>query len=531
MGRLPMIRDEPSSRGLPRRWPGAARLPVPLAAGAGLAAIAVWVGTAASRIGYPYALEWLEGNSLVEVERLLAGQPLYTVPTVDYVPDSYPPLYFAASAALAGVLGVSYLPLRLVSLAACLGCLAVLARLVQRETGDLAAGVAAAGLYAATYFAAASWFDFARVDSLFLLLSLAGLYAARWMRGPGGAVAAGLLLAAAFLTKQSALAEAVAIIVALLCGARRRLAAVLAATFAGVVGLTTLLWDVTSHGWYVFYVFELLAQHPVEQAAVAGFWTWYLLPALGVALGAALLAAGRVPLVLGLGCLALAVEGYAGLLHTGGAVNNMLPVYAAVAVLAGIGMGGPAPSPRRHSTPSSPGARPGPSLRRALAGTLVLAQLAVLAVTTFAAGRMIPDAADRRAGDRLRTWLAGFGGPVALVSDPGLVVLAGLPPVAHRAAAGDVLRGTDRAVRAGLEGSIARAVAGRRFAAIVVAQQADLQGFPPDLARYYRRCPQRLLADVPDEVFQPIGGGTSRPSAVWLPVGRGSCSESVGRLG
>ncbi|MEU0568023.1 glycosyltransferase family 39 protein [Nonomuraea sp. NPDC005983] len=515
-----------------------------LAAGAGLAAIAVWAGTAASRIGYPYALEWLEGNSLVEVERLLAGQPLYTAPTVDYVPDSYPPLYFAASAALAEALGVSYLPLRLVSLAACLGCLAVLARLVQRETGDLAAGVAAAGLYAATYFAAASWFDFARVDSLFLLFSLAGLYVARWMRGPGGAVVAGLLLAAAFLTKQSALAEAVAITVALVCGRQRRPAAVLAATFAGVVGLTTLLWDVTSHGWYVFYVFELLAQHPVEHAALAGFWTWYLLPTLGVALGAALLAAGRIPLLVGLGCLALAVEGYAALLHTGGAVNNMLPVYAAVAVLAGIGMGGPAPSPRRHSTPSSPGARPrrhsspssprarpAPSLSRALAGTLVLAQLVVLAVTTFAAGRVIPDAADRRTGDRLRAWLAGLGGPVALVSDPGLLVLAGLPPVAHLAAAGDVLRGTDRAARAELERSIARAVAGRRFAAIVVAQQADLQGFPPDLARYYRRCPQRLLADVSDEVFQPIGGGSSRPSALWLPVGRGSCSEIAGRLG
>ncbi|MCW2877462.1 MAG: hypothetical protein JWQ95_1562 [Sphaerisporangium sp.] len=493
---------------------GLARLPILLAAVAGLAAIAVCVGTAVSRVGYPYALEWLEGNSLVEVQRLLTGQPLYSPPTVDYVPDAYPPLYFAASAALAGVLGVSYLPLRLISLAASLGCFFLLARLVQRETGDLTAGVAAAGLYAATYFAAGTWFDFARVDSLFLFFSLAGLYAARWMRRPGGAVAAGLLLAAAFLTKQSALAEAGAITVALLSGPRRRLGRVLAATFAGVVGLTTLLWGIISHGWYVYYVFELLAQHPLEHAAFAGYWTRYLLPALGAALGAVLLAIRRIPLVIGLGCLALAVEGYAGLTHTGGAVNNMLPVYAAVALLAGIGMGG--------STASS---------RGAVAGTLVLVQIAVLAVSAFAVGRMIPGAADRRVGDRLRAWLGGFDGPVAVFSDPGLNVVAGLPPVAHRAAAHDVLRGTNRAAREQLERSIVRAVAERRFAAIVVEQPADLTGFPPDLTRYYRRCPQRLLADVPDMVFRPVDGAPLRPATLLLPLGRGSCEEISRRLG
>lgn len=473
------------------------------------------VGTAVARVGHPYALEWLEGNSLVEVGRLLTGRPLYSAPTVDYVPDAYPPLYFAASAGLAGMLGVSYLPLRLVSLAASLACFALLARLVQRETGDLAAGIAAAGLYAATYFAAGTWFDFARVDSLFLSFSLAGLYAARWMRRPRGAAAAGLLLAAAFLTKQSALAEAVAITAALLYGPRRRLGVVLAVTFAGVAGPVTLLWGMTTHGWYVFYVVELLAQHPLEHSALTGFWTRYLLPTLGIALGAALFAVRRTPPVLAMGCLALAAEGYAGLLHTGGAVNNMLPVYSAVALLAGIGMGG--------STASR--------WRGAVAGALVLLQIAVLATSTFAVDRMVPSTAERRVGDRLRTWIGGFGGPVAVFSDPGLNVAAGLPPMAHRAAVYDVLRGTDRTARVRLERSIADAVAGRRFAAIVVEHPADLDGFPPGLTRYYRPCPERLMANVPDEAFGPIGGAPLRPRTLWLPLGRGSCAEAARRLG
>ena len=88
----------------------------------------------------------------MEVQRILAGHALYASPSVGYVPDGYPPLYFATSAAAASVLGLSYLPLRLVSLVSSLACFAVLARLVQRETASAAAGIAAAGLLAATYF-------------------------------------------------------------------------------------------------------------------------------------------------------------------------------------------------------------------------------------------------------------------------------------------------------------------------------------------------------------------------------------------
>ena len=65
------------------------------------------------------------------------------------------------------------------SLVSSLVCFAVLARLVQRETASAAAGIAAAGLLAATYFAADTWFDVARVDSLFIALSVAALYTAR----------------------------------------------------------------------------------------------------------------------------------------------------------------------------------------------------------------------------------------------------------------------------------------------------------------------------------------------------------------
>ena len=114
-------------------------------------------------------------------------------------------------------------------------------------------------MFAATYFATDTWFDVGRVDSLFLALSIGGLYAARWMRGTRGAVAAGVLLAAAALTKQTGLAEGVAVIAALLAGPRRRLACVAALAEVTVLGISTLVLALTSGGWYLYYVFGQMA--------------------------------------------------------------------------------------------------------------------------------------------------------------------------------------------------------------------------------------------------------------------------------
>jgi Dolichyl-phosphate-mannose-protein mannosyltransferase len=255
----------------------------PAAALLGLAAIVTYLVTALMRLGYPFPFEYLESNSLVEVQRILGGRPLYAAPAVGYVPDGYPPLYFATSAAAASVLGLSYLPLRLVSLLSSLACFAILGRLVQGETASAAAGTAATGLLAATYFVTHTWFDIARVDSLFVALSVAALYAARWMRRTRGAVAAGLLLAAAFLTKQNGLAEGAAVLTALAAGPRRRLAGAAALTYGAVLGLSTLALGLASHGWYLYYVFVLMTEHTLSHAAFGQFWTMHLLPVLGIA--------------------------------------------------------------------------------------------------------------------------------------------------------------------------------------------------------------------------------------------------------
>jgi hypothetical protein len=512
----PSVKPRPRSAGqqVPARlpWrlaaPRAARLAAALA---GLVAIGSYLFIALSRLNYPFTLEWLEGNSLVEVHRILAGQPLYPAPTAGYVPDGYPPLYFAVSAAAARVLGVSYLPLRLVALVSSLACLAVLGRLVQRETGSLVAGTGAAGVFAATYFATDTWLDTGRVDSLFLALSIGGLYAARHMRGTRGAIAAGMLLAAAALTKQTGLVEGVMVIAALLAGPRRRLACVAALAEVTVLGITTLVLALTTGGWYVYYVFEMMGEHSLNYGALGWFWT-ALLSTMGIAVCAALTGARRGPAVLLAGCTALAVEGYAALLHSGGGINDLLPAYLAVALLAGLALG-------RGTTRRS----------AVVTGVLVLAQSALL-LSGFHPSQAIPSSADRAVGERLIAGMRALGGTVAVPADPGLSLMAGMAPVAHQDAAYDVLRASDQAAIAGFRRSATEAVAARRFSAVITDGPGQPFANPPSLSRYYYQCPQPLLAGIPAALFLPVAGAKVRPMYVWLPRGAGSCATAVSLL-
>ena len=147
-----------------------------------------------------------------------------------------------------------------------------------------------------------------------------------------------MLLAAAALTKQTGLAEGVAVIAVLMAGPRRRLACVAALTGAAVFGISTLVLALTSGGWYLYYVFELMAEHSLSGSGFGWFWT-ALLSTMGIAACAAVVGARRVPPVLLAGCAALALEGYAALVHSGGGINDVLPAYLAVALLAGLALG------------------------------------------------------------------------------------------------------------------------------------------------------------------------------------------------
>ena len=512
-------------------------MPRPLAAALGLAAITAYLAIALSRLGYPFVFDRLESNSLIEVRRILAGQPLYAAPTVSYVPDGYPPLYFTVAAPVASILGLSYLPLRLVSLLSSLAGFALLTRLVHRETASLSAGIAAAGLFAATYFVTGTWFDLARVDSLFLTLSIAALYAARWMRTARGAILAGLLLAAAALTKQSGLAEGVAVLSAAAFGPQRRLAALAALCWGTVVGISTVVLQFASHGWYLYYVVQQMSGFGLRASALGQFWIGFLLPTVGLAVFAAVLAVRRTHPVLLAGCAALLAEGLAALAHKGAAPNDLLPGCLVVAVFAGLAMADrPGALLASHADRLASGRIPGWQASRTgqclaqAASVLIIAQMAML-LTGFRPGRAAPADDARAAGARLIAGMRALGGTVAVLSDPGLDLIAGLPTVAQQNAVSDVMRGAGAAAIASYTHSAAAAVQAQRFSALIIMSTRPLRGFPTDLGRYYRRCPQPLRLGVARALQLPTTEARVQKVWVWLPTGRDSCAAAVRAFG
>ena len=362
------------------------------------------------------------------MHRILAGQQLYPAPSVGYVPDGYPPLYFAVSAAAPGVLGPSYLPLRLVSLVSSLACFALLGRLVQRETGSTTAGIAAAGMLAATYFVTGTWFDVGRVDSLFLALSVGALYAARWMRGTRGAVAA----RGAACRRRPDQAERARRRRRGARGAAARPAPRLAVPAALTYGRRACRQHAAARrspatAGTCIYVFEQMSEQSLKAAAIGQFWTIPCCPrsACRGMRGRTRRAADSAGAARGLRRAAHG-RGYAALVHGGGTVNDLLPAYLAVALLAGLAMGGQpgglvADGLDRLARPRLANWRAGRAGHwvAALASGLVIVQLAVL-VSGFRPARAIPATAGRAVGIRLTAGVRALGGTVAVPADPGL---------------------------------------------------------------------------------------------------------------
>ncbi|HYE95618.1 MAG TPA: glycosyltransferase family 39 protein [Rubricoccaceae bacterium] len=432
------------------------------------------------RVGYPYELEWMEGAVAEHVRRLLAGAPLYVAPSLEFVPYLYPPLYYAAGAPLAAVMGAGFLPLRLLSVAATLACAALVYHLAARPdtTGgkpDREAGFVAAALFVGAYFAGGAWFDVARVDMLFLALFLGGVAAAR--RRTGGAYAlAGLLLGLALLTKQVGLLAGLPLLAyAFLVDGRRALPFAGAAALVGGGGIVAL--HLASGGWSTFYILAMPGAHPVVPSNHSAFLLTSLFEPFPIAAclaGVAVVAGLRrgdalwVALALGAGAAVLASR-----LHVGGHMNVLIPLYAVGGALAGRGL------TVLRSTAAGMGARR-PAALALLYGALVLQFLGLVEHPMT----RVPWAADRASAQRLEAHLATLPRP-AYITTPGyLAVRAGHPRQADLLAVWDVLRSdteVGRRFRAELEATFAA----RRYARIVLPDMIFTEGFEPE--PHYRR--------------------------------------------
>lgn len=157
-----------------------------------------------ARIDYPFDLEWLEGTMVDQT--LVAKQgAIYAEPSPDFTPFLYGPAFFRALSVMPYMDESPFIWGRLLSLA-----MAGLIALLVYGTATLLAEDGWIGLLVGLGFLASNpfagyWFDLYRIDTMFcFLLLLGGVLLWQRPKSQAATFAAGLSLALAVLTKQSA---------------------------------------------------------------------------------------------------------------------------------------------------------------------------------------------------------------------------------------------------------------------------------------------------------------------------------------
>jgi 4-amino-4-deoxy-L-arabinose transferase-like glycosyltransferase len=303
--------------------------------------VVAFIGSAVARLFFPFPLEITEGASLEVVRAILRGHALYEQPTVEHVPMIYGPTYFYAVALVSLAVGPSFATLRLVSLVASVGSIALVYLLVKRATTSTTVGLLAGGLFAASYPLSDGALDLGRVDALLLCLLLASLYATR-LSGLRSAAVAGAAMGLAILTKQSAAPIAAALLAYYLLSDRRRVIA-FTVGLAVTVAVPFALLELQSGHWTTLFLLELPRQHELSELRAGRFWNVNVLPRFTLALLMGVLFVlvrmrqghRSTALFYVLATASTLGVSWASDSNAGAAANVLLPAYAMLAILFG----------------------------------------------------------------------------------------------------------------------------------------------------------------------------------------------------
>lgn len=220
---------------------------------AGFACVMVRLHTTYMRAAFPFQVDYEEGNILNAGLRILHGLTPYPAPgSFPYVVNCYGPIGYWLTAAALKVFGLSLFGPRLVILMAGLGT-AMLLSMITSHLG----GTRDDGMLAGLSFLCAPlvyyWMPTLRVDFLAIFFSLAAIYV--WSRSRRMWPIAALLLAVAILTKHTAMAALVAILLELVTQKNTRRAAAFLVLSSSVVAIC-----MAALGRH--FVFALLRTHP-----------------------------------------------------------------------------------------------------------------------------------------------------------------------------------------------------------------------------------------------------------------------------
>lgn len=478
--------------------------------------VAVYLVLVFFRIQYPFELEWMEGGSLHQVTRILAGQKIYVSPSMEFVPFIYTPLYFYASALMAKIVGDGFIPLRLVSFIASLGCFLVIFLIVKKETKSSFFAFLAACLFSAAFKISGAFFDIARVDSLFLFFLLASLYLIKFKDSPESYVLAGVLVSLSFLTKQTALFLAAPIMLyCILANWRRSLFFI--GTVCIIAAASTFILDYIHNGWFSYFVFKLPARHSINPRMFARFWIADLINPLPIALAASVfyiylqfVKSNKKNLlfysVITVGVLGLS---FMARMNTGGYPNALLPAYAVIAILFGLAA---------HAAFQLP--RPESDSKRVLVEISVylicIVQFCLLFYNPF---KQVPTPNDLEAGKKLVSTIQQIKGDALVPCHAYLPVLAGKNWHVDESAFAELVGifgggQTEQSER--LMNELRQSIKEKRFDVIIINAPADswIMQLRKEVEKHYAL--KRLVFDN-KTVFWPVTGRRIRPEYIFVP--------------
>jgi 4-amino-4-deoxy-L-arabinose transferase-like glycosyltransferase len=475
-----------------------------------VAVILLFLAAAAMRIPYPYELEWVEGTMLDQTNRVLEGKQIFVKPSLEFTPFFYPPLFFYFSAAVSLLTGPGFLPLRLVSLFATLGCFLLILLFVKKETKSIHAGIIAAGLFAATYRISGDWFDVGRVDMLFVFFLLLSAYVLRFGKSSRALISAGIFAVLSFLSKQAALLVFPALIIAGIILHKRK-SVIFITTIAALTTASMLSLNITSDGWFWYYL-KLAGQHQFLQGSDHIF-NAITKPLFSVFYIAWLAAAiylfnecivrrtkkGLFYLLFLIGALSSSIFS---ILHSGGYWNVFIPTYAVVSILSGTSF-------TKISTNSKHAAK-----MAIAACALMLAQLFLLA--SFSTAQMLPDENDYAVGEKTLELIKSFPGDVFVPTHSYLAAFVGKKTYANIQPIWDIARAKNNKESDLIKMEILRALQTQQFSAIILSTHPDLENqWGPELNRTYFK-KDALFVD--ETGYISISGLRVRPSAVYVPL-------------
>ena len=463
-----------------------------------------------SRINYPFELEWMEGGSLIQVRRLLDGSGLYVRPSIGYVPNIYPPLYYYISAIFSKIIqNYWFLPLRMVSVLSTVGISGLIFSIIRARRKSIFLAILSAGIFFAAFKIGGSWFDIARVDMLFIFFLIAAVWLLEKETLLSG-ILSGVLFACALFTKQTAIFAFSVIAIYSFFILKRKIVFAGTTSFLIVSAGWIMVETYLSNGWYWYYNFTLIGLHrlPVDQPEYFGQPILMILPVMiitGIIVESYFKYQirdffNKREIWTFFGLVMLALSTMAGI-NPGSFYNNYIPFYTGISILAGLRL------PELVEKSDNP-VRP---FKKDIIYLLIFLQLCTL---FYSPRDQIPTADDLNAGYKLVSILKSTNGEVFIPNHNELTLLAGKKTYAHLIALQELEGKFGAQESIGwkiVEQDLLERIKNKYFSLIILDQKNDIWKTIPD---YYD--PQSLVYEN-NEAFWPVTGAKTRPELRYYP--------------